>query len=163
MISLSAHVSQENFRQAHSTHSSCVSHDKEGKPARRQTSPSSRASAGISKLTHRRPIGGSPFGQRLRAVHTHLQPSCVLYIVHGQTPSASVVHGQPPSATGRHRRFVTTSDHGSRTSRSHSLCTLRATRANIAIVHRTSYMGRPRLPPSYIANAFSNAFALMHI
>ena len=38
--------------------------------------------ARIPKLTHRRPIGGSPFGQRLRAVHTHLQPSCVLYIVH---------------------------------------------------------------------------------
>ncbi len=32
----------------------------------------------LPKLTHRRPIGGSPFGRRLRAVHTHLQPSCVL-------------------------------------------------------------------------------------
>ena len=55
------------------------------------------------------------------------------------------------------RRFAA---YGSRTSRSHLLRTLRATRANIAIVHRTSYMGRPRLPPSYMANAFPNAFAL---
>ena len=31
--------------------------------------------ARIPKLTHRRPIGGSPFGQRLRAVHTHLPPA----------------------------------------------------------------------------------------
>ena len=36
----------------------------------------------LPKLTHRRPIGGSPCGQRMRAVHTHLPPSCVLYIVH---------------------------------------------------------------------------------
>ena len=28
------------------------------------------------------------------------------------------------------------------------------------VVHRTSYMGCPRLPPSYMANAFPNAFAL---
>ena len=28
------------------------------------------------------------------------------------------------------------------------------------IVHRISYMGCPRLPPSYMANAFPNAFAL---
>ena len=30
----------------------------------------------------------APAGQRIRAVHTHLPPSCVLSIVHGQTPSA---------------------------------------------------------------------------
>ncbi len=34
------------------------------------------------KLTHRHHPAGLPFGQRIRAVHTHLQPSCVLYFVH---------------------------------------------------------------------------------
>ena len=43
-------------------------------------------------LTHRRPIGGLPFGQRLRAVHTHLPPAnacaligAVVCVVHRQT------------------------------------------------------------------------------
>ena len=58
------------------------------------------------KLTHRRPIGGSPLsGQRIRAVHTHLQPSCVLYIVRrtwaprGATAPARQVRCRPVAGT----------------------------------------------------------------
>ena len=44
----------------------------------------------------------TPAGQRMRAVHTHLQPSCVLYIVHEQLPRSClgpscvlyIVHGR---------------------------------------------------------------------
>ena len=39
----------------------------------------------LPKLTHRHHPAGSPCGQRMCAVHTHLQPSCVLYVVHRQT------------------------------------------------------------------------------
>ena len=138
--------------------------------------PAARApSSGPScVLTHRRPIGGPPLrgsastlsirtyrrrsfsrakrtkieivhrtsnivhGQLLRGC---LGPSCVLYLVHRRSQA-------PPSATGRRRPFVTTSAHGFYHIPLAPALLPRATRANLAIVHRPSYLvHRRRQPP----------------
>ena len=43
----------------------------------------------LAKLTYSR-RQFSPFGQRIRAVHTRLPPSCVLYLVHGRRPRRQI-------------------------------------------------------------------------
>ena len=95
------------------------------------------------KLTHRRPIGGSPFGQRIRAVHTHLPPAnaCAL--------NGAVVRVVPRTWADpvclRPRAPRASSAIVPRTSyivhrRRQAPPPPRAPRANFPIVHRTSYI-----------------------